>query len=74
MDGGKMSSLEIAGLVALILFIIGIVIMLVSVALGLNAKYFGSRFLNILFYTSTIIYGISGITAIMLSLAYELMK
>ena len=69
-----MSSLEIAALITLALFVIGIVIMLVSVALGLNAKYFGSRFLNILFYTSVIIYGISGITAIILSLVYELMK
>lgn len=69
-----MSSLEIAAWVALILFIIGIAVMLISVALRLNVKYFSSKFLNILFYTSTIIYGISGITAIILSLIYELMR
>lgn len=70
-----MSSLEIAALIALALFVIGMATMLlVSVAFMLNAKYFGSRALNILFFVSIIIYGISGITAIILSLIHELMK
>lgn len=69
-----MSGLEIAALVALILFIIGMATMLISVALMPNTKYFSSRFLNILFYTSAIVYGISGITAIILSLIYKIIK
>lgn len=69
-----MSSLEIVALVALALFVIGIVTMLVSVALMLNTKYFSSRFLNILFFVSTIIYGIGGFTSIILSLIYEIIK
>ena len=67
-----MSILEIAGLTALIVFVVGMVSMLVIC--GLKLSFSNSKVLDYLFTLSVILYGVAGFTAIILSFIYEIIK
>lgn len=67
-----MSGLEVTGLVALGVFLIGIVGMLVTSFLLLKLN--NSRVLDFFFTASVVTYGVAGFVAIAVSLVYELIK